>query len=74
MIQLELTNAEEQDLREEVEKRVTEIENEIAHTDSMDFRNMLKRRRESLRKLLEKLPNIGAVEMTLKPASSCCSK
>ena len=58
MIQLNLTDAEEQDLREEVEKRLTEIEIEIVHTDSKDYRNMLKRRRESLLKLLEKLPDM----------------
>ncbi len=59
MIQLELTKEEEQDLREEVEKRLTELDHEIAHTDSVDFKNMLKRRRQSLRKLLEKLPDIA---------------
>ena len=58
MIQLDLTDADEQDLREEVEKRLTEIEIEIVHTDSKDYRNMLKRRRESLLKLLEKLPDM----------------
>lgn len=58
MIQLNLTDAEGQDLREEVEKRLTEIEIEIVHTDSKDYRNMLKRRRESLLKLLEKLPDM----------------
>ena len=58
MIQLDLTDADEQDLREEVEKRLTEIEIEIVHTDSKDYRNMLKRRRESLLKLLEKLPDV----------------
>jgi hypothetical protein len=60
MIQLDLTDAEEQDLREEVEKRLTEMEMEIAHTDSKDYRNMLKRRRDSLWKLLEKLPDMRA--------------
>lgn len=55
MIQLELTNEEEQDLREEFERRLTELDHEIAHTDSMGFREMLKRRRQSVNKLLEKL-------------------
>ena len=57
MIQLELTNEEEQYLREEVQKRLTDLDHEIAHTDSMDFKDMLKRRREAVRKFLEKLPD-----------------
>ena len=59
MIQLELTNEEEQDLREEVEKRLTELDHEIAHTDSAAVKQTLKRRQQSLRKLLEKLPDIA---------------
>jgi hypothetical protein len=61
MIQLELTNEEQQDLREEVEKRLTELEHEIAHTDSLNFKKMLKRRRQSVRKLLEKLPDMSGI-------------
>ena len=61
MIQLELTSEEQQDLREEVEKRLTELNHEIAHTDSLDFKAMLKRRRQSVRKLLEKLPDIAGI-------------
>jgi hypothetical protein len=61
MIQLELTNEEQQDLREEVEKRLTQLEHEIAHTDSIDFKSMLKRRRQSVRKLLEKLPDMAGM-------------
>ena len=61
MIQLELTNEEEQDLREEVEKRLTDLDHEIAHTDSVDFKKMLKRRRQSVRKLLEKLPALPGI-------------
>lgn len=59
MIQLELTKAEEQDLREEVEKRLTELDHEIAHTDSAAFKQTLKRRQQSLWKLLEKLPDLA---------------
>ena len=58
MIHLELTNEEERDLKEEVQERLTALDHEIAHTDALDYRNMLKRRREAVRKFLEKLPAI----------------
>lgn len=59
MIQLDFTVEEEQHLREEVKKRLTDLDQEIAHTDSIDFKDMLKRRREAVRKFLEKLPDIA---------------
>jgi hypothetical protein len=61
MIQLELTTEEEQHLKEEVTKRLADLDHEIAHTDSLTFKDMLKRRRESVRKFLEKLPDIAAI-------------
>jgi len=61
MIQLELTTEEEQHLREEVNKRLTELDHEIAHTDSMDFKDMLKRRRKTVQKFLEKLSDSAGV-------------
>ncbi len=63
MIHLDLTNEEEQHLKEEVAKRLTELDHEIAHTDTIDFKAMLKRRREAVRKFLEKLPDppVGVV-------------
>ena len=61
MIHLELTNEEERDLKEEVQKRLTALDHEIAHTDSMDFKDMLKRRREAIAKFLAKLPDLAAV-------------
>lgn len=61
MIQLELTGEEEQHLKEEVAKRLTELDHEIAHTDSLEFKDMLKRRREAVRKFLAKLPDPAAV-------------
>ena len=61
MIQIELTTAEGQDLKEEVQKRLTELDHEIAHTDSMDFRDMLKRRRDAVQKFLAKLPDVAVV-------------
>lgn len=57
MIQLELTTEEAQHLKEEVKTRLTELDHEIAHTDSVNFKDMLKRRRESISRLLEKLPD-----------------
>jgi len=61
MIQLELTTEEEQHLRDEVKKRLTELDHEIAHTDSMDFKDMLKRRRKTVEKFLEKLRDSAGV-------------
>lgn len=61
MIQLELTAEEGQDLKTEVKQRLTDLDHEIAHTDSMDFKEMLKRRRESVQKFLEKLPDSAAI-------------
>jgi hypothetical protein len=61
MIQLELTTEEEQHLKEEVEKRLTELDEEIAHSDSTGFKDPLKRRRESVRNFLEKLPRSAAI-------------
>ena len=61
MIQLELTTEEEQHLRDEVKKRLTELDHEIAHTDSMDFKDMLKRRRKTVQKFLEKLSDSAGV-------------
>lgn len=61
MIHLELTNQEEQDLKEEVTHRLTALDLEIAHTDAKDYRDMLKRRREVIRKFLEKLPDVAAL-------------
>jgi hypothetical protein len=61
MIQLELTNEEEQHLKEEVTKRLTELDHEIAHTDTRSFKDMLKLRRQSVQKFLDKLPDPAAI-------------
>ena len=55
MILMELTPEEGRDLAEEINKRLSELDHEIGHTDSMEFKAMLKRRRETVRKFLEKL-------------------
>jgi hypothetical protein len=59
MIQLDFTPEEEQHLRDEVKKRLTDLDYEIGRTDSINFKDMLKRRREAVRKFLEKLPEMG---------------
>ena len=61
MIQLNLTDEEEQHLKEAVKRRLTELDHEIAHTDSVAFKDMLKRRRETMRKVVEKLPDLAAI-------------
>ena len=61
MIHLELTTEEEQHLKEEVTKRLAELDHEIAHTDALNFKDMLKRRRAAVRKFLEKLPEVPAI-------------
>ncbi len=61
MIHLELTNEEERDLKTEVTKSLTALDHEIAHTEALNFKDMLKGRRETLRKLLEKLPDAPAI-------------
>ena len=56
MIHIELTPEEAQHLKEEVARRLTELDHEIAHTDSLNFKEMLKRRRDTVQKFLDKLP------------------
>jgi hypothetical protein len=58
MIQLNFTDEEETLLKEEVKKRLVDLDKEIAHTDTKEFKDMLQRRREMFHKLLEKLPDI----------------
>jgi hypothetical protein len=60
MIQLNLTDEEEQHLKEAVSRRLSELDHEIAHTDSMAFKDVLKRRRETMQKIIEKLPDLAA--------------
>jgi hypothetical protein len=61
MIQLNLTDEEVGHPKEAVKRRVTELDHEIAHPDSMAFRDRLKRRRETVRKVIEKLPDRSAL-------------
>ena len=61
MIQLELTTEEAHHLKEEVTTRLAELDHEIYELDSMHFKEMLKGRRESIHKFLEKLPDSEAI-------------
>lgn len=61
MIQLELTTEEAHHLQEEVKTRLTELDHEIAHTDSLDFKDLLKHRRKSVCNFLEKLSNAAPI-------------
>ena len=61
MMQLNLTDKEEQHLKEAVSRRLSELDHEIAHTDSMAFKDMLKHRRETMQKIIEKLPDLPAI-------------
>ena len=74
MIQLKLTIEEGQHLKEEMTNRLNQLDREIAHTDSTDFKDMLKCRRESLRKFVEKLADVAGAEETVKEASPCFGK
>jgi hypothetical protein len=60
MIHLDFTNEEEKHLKVEVKKRLIQLDDEIAHTDSLEFKDMLKRRRASIQKFLDKLPDLPA--------------
>lgn len=52
---IELTSEELEVLRDTVRRNVSEMETEISHTHSRDFREMLKQRRQRLEQVLQKL-------------------
>ncbi len=52
MIGLDLTEDERRGLQEVLEAAVSDLRMEIANTDSLDFRQMLKERKAVLRKTL----------------------
>lgn len=56
MIHLDLTDEEEQTLREALRQYLSELDMEIAHTDRAEFRTMLKQRKAVLKKLFDRLP------------------
>ena len=55
MRQLTLTDSEASTLRRVLEEYVSDLRMEIANTDSMDFRDQLKREEAFLKKLIEQL-------------------
>ena len=55
MIQLDLTKEEKDILTEILENDLSGLRMEIADTDSLDFREMLKKQKEVLMKVLETL-------------------
>ncbi len=55
MIQLGLTKEEKDILTEILENDLSDLRMEITDTDSLDFREMLKKQKEVLKKVLETL-------------------
>lgn len=55
MLNVDLTSSEAATLREVLETAISDLGMEIAGTDSQDFRERLKERREVLRKVLDGL-------------------
>ena len=55
MIQLDLTKDEKAILAEILENDLSDLRMEITDTDSLDFREMLKKQKEVLKKVLETL-------------------
>ncbi|MBW3661166.1 MAG: hypothetical protein KY397_05980 [Gemmatimonadetes bacterium] len=54
-MRVDLTDEEREILRTVLESYLSDLRMEIADTDSMDFREMLKRRKEVLHKVLDAL-------------------
>jgi ribonuclease HII len=61
MIIFELTETEREVLLEAIESYVSDLRMEIADTDSMDYREMLKARKDVLSRILE---HLGTEEKT----------
>jgi len=60
MILVELTREEVEILRDLVDERVSDLGPEIHHTRSREYYDMLKRTREQLRELLQRLSQAAA--------------
>ena len=58
MIQLDLTKDEKAILAEILENDLSDLRMEITDTDSLDFREMLKKQKEVLKKVLETLQQV----------------
>jgi hypothetical protein len=55
MTSLELSPEELEILSEELQSKLSEMELEVAHTDTRDFKELLKKRQEVLVRILAKL-------------------
>lgn len=55
MITIDLTPEEQATLVEMLENRLSDLRMEISDTDSLDYRNELKKRKETLAKLIDAL-------------------
>ena len=62
MIHLDLSDAERHALKEILEGTLSDLRMEIANTDRLDFRNMLKERKRVLLKTVEALGSVGSGE------------
>lgn len=51
MIDLKLNNTEKKVLSETLERSLSQLHDEISHTDSVEYREMLKKRKEVLQKI-----------------------
>lgn len=56
MVELNLTTEEQDIVRDALGQVLAELRMEIADTDRMDFREMLKRRKAALQKVLDAFP------------------
>jgi hypothetical protein len=56
MLQLDLTQDETNILRQVLEEYLSDLRMEIVDTEDQDFREMLKRRKNALTKVLDMLP------------------
>jgi hypothetical protein len=59
MMKMELTNEEQEALRQVLQNSVATLELEIQHTDHQEFKGLLRQRRELLKKLLGRVTSSG---------------
>jgi hypothetical protein len=74
MIIFELTDLEREVLAEAIESYVCDLRMEIADTDSMDYREMLKARKDVLTRILEHLGTEEKAAITGRLEVTLCTK
>jgi hypothetical protein len=57
MAELKLSNEEAQTLKELLQHKLTDLDVEIHRTDTMDFKNQLRHRRDLLKSVSDRLPS-----------------